>query len=57
MTSPTCPCWDEELGQTLKGKHILGLTNISFEKDRIYSACQAEKQVGAKHPVKNVVIT
>ena len=40
-----------------KGEHILGLTNVSFEKDRICSTCQAEKQVGAKHPVKNIVTT
>jgi transposase InsO family protein len=40
-----------------RGEHILGLTNISFEKDRICSACQAGKQVGAKHPAKNIVTT
>ena len=45
------------LAKLQKGEHILGLTNISFEKDRIYSACQAEKQVEAKHPIKNVVST
>ena len=39
-----------------KGEHILGLTNVSFEKDRICSACQAGKQAGT-HPVKNVVTT
>jgi hypothetical protein len=41
----------------LKGEHILGLTNINFEKNRICSACQAGKQVGAPHPVKNVLTT
>ena len=45
------------LAKLKKGEHILGLKNVSFEKDRICSACQAEKQVGAKHPVKNVVTT
>ena len=45
------------LAKLQKGEHILGLTNVSFEKDRICSACQAGKQVGAKHPVKNVVTT
>ena len=40
-----------------KGIHIIGLTNVSFEKDRICSACQEGKQVGAKHPIKNVVTT
>jgi hypothetical protein len=29
--------------------HILGLTNIVFEKDRPCVACQARKQVGAPH--------
>ena len=32
------------LSKLLKGEHILGLTNVSFEKDRICSACQAGKQ-------------
>jgi hypothetical protein len=41
----------------LKGDHILGLTNVSFEKNRICSACQAGKQVGASHPIKNVFTT
>ena len=45
------------LAKLQKGEHILGLTNVSFEKDRIYSACQAGKQVGAKYPIKNVVTT
>jgi hypothetical protein len=39
----------------LKGEHILGLTNVHFEKDRICSACQAGKQVGAHHPHKNIM--
>jgi transposase InsO family protein len=45
------------LADLQRGKHILRLTNVSFEKDRIYSACQAGKQVGAKHLIKNVVST
>jgi transposase InsO family protein len=39
----------------LKGEHILELTNIYFEKERICSACQAGKQVGAHHPYKNIM--
>ena len=31
------------LAKLLKDNHILGLTNIQFEKDRICSACQARK--------------
>jgi transposase InsO family protein len=45
------------LAKLKKDEHILRLINVSFEKDRICSACQAGKQVGAKHPVKNVVTT
>jgi hypothetical protein len=45
------------LDKLQKGEHILGLTNVSFEKDSICSACQVGKQVGAKHPVKNIVST
>jgi hypothetical protein len=45
------------LAELQKGEYILGLTNVYFEKDRIYSACQARKQIGAKRPIKNVVST
>jgi hypothetical protein len=47
----------KNLHNLLKGEHILGLTNVHFEKDRICSACQAGKQVGAHHPHKNIVTT
>jgi hypothetical protein len=40
-----------------KDSHILRLTNIVFEKDRPYGACQAEKQVGAHHHAKNIMTT
>jgi hypothetical protein len=30
----------------LKGEHVLGLTNVCFEKDRPCAACQVGKQVG-----------
>jgi transposase InsO family protein len=45
----------KNLHKLLKGEHILGLTNVHFEKDRICSACQAGKQVGAHHPHKNIM--
>jgi hypothetical protein len=38
-----------------KDEHILGLTNVVFEKDRLCSACQAGKQVGAHHSAKNIL--
>jgi hypothetical protein len=47
----------KNLHKLLKGEHILGLTNVHFEKERICSACQAGKQVGAHHPHKNIMTT
>jgi hypothetical protein len=47
----------ENLHKLLKGEHILGLTNVHFEKDRVCSACQAGKQVGVHHPHKNIMTT
>jgi transposase InsO family protein len=47
----------KNLHKLLKGEHILGLTNVHFEKDRVCSACQAGKQVGACHPHKNIMMT
>jgi hypothetical protein len=43
------------LAKLKKGEHILGLTNVVFQKDRLYSACQAGKQAGAPHPAKNIM--
>jgi hypothetical protein len=37
--------------------HILGLTNIFFEKDKPCGACQAGKQLGAPHRAKNIMAT
>jgi transposase InsO family protein len=47
----------KNLHKLLKGEHILGLTNVHFEKDRICGACQAGKQVGVHHPHKNIMTT
>jgi hypothetical protein len=47
----------KSLHKLLKGEHILGLTNVHFEKDRVCSACQAGKQVGTQHPHKNIMTT
>jgi transposase InsO family protein len=47
----------KNLHKLLNGEHILGLTNVHFEKDRVCSACQAGKQVGAHHPHKNIMTT
>jgi transposase InsO family protein len=47
----------KNLHKLLKGEHILGLTNVHFEKDKVCSACQARKQVGSHHPHKNITTT
>jgi hypothetical protein len=47
----------KNLHKLLKGEHILGLTNVHFEKDRVCSAFQARKQVSAHHPHKNIMTT
>jgi hypothetical protein len=45
------------LHKLLKGEHVLGLTDVCFEKDRPCAACQAWKQVETTHPGKNVMTT
>jgi transposase InsO family protein len=40
-----------------KDGHILGLTNIVFEKDRPYGACQIGKQVETHHHAKKIMTT
>jgi transposase InsO family protein len=40
-----------------KEGHILGLTNVAFEKDGPCGACQAGKQVEAQHHAKNLMTT
>jgi hypothetical protein len=45
----------KNLHKLLKGEHVLGLTDVCFEKDRPCTACQAGKQVVTSHPSKNVM--
>ena len=45
------------LDKLIKGNHILGVKDVTFDKDRLCSACQAGKQVGGNHPVKNIMTT
>jgi hypothetical protein len=47
----------KNLHKLLKGEHVLGLTNVCFEKDRPCAACQAGKQMGSTHHNKNVMTT
>jgi transposase InsO family protein len=45
------------LAKLQKDNHIIGLTNVMFEKNKVCSACQAGKQHGVPHQSKNVVTT
>jgi hypothetical protein len=47
----------KNLHKLLKGEHVLGLTNVTFEKGRPCAACQVGKQVGTSHHSKNVMTT
>jgi hypothetical protein len=47
----------KNLHKLIKGDHVLGLTDVCFEKDRPCAACQAGKQVGSTHHSKNVMMT
>jgi transposase InsO family protein len=47
----------KNLNKLLKGEHVVGLTDICFEKDRPCATCQAGKQVETSHPSKNVMMT
>ena len=45
------------LDKLIKGNHILGVNDVILDKDRLCSACQAGKQVGGRHPMKNIMTT
>ena len=45
------------LKQLLKGEHIVGLTGVTFEKDRVCCACIAGNQLGKMHPIKSIIST
>jgi hypothetical protein len=47
----------KNLHKLLKGKHVLGLTDVYFQKDKLCAACQVGKQVGTSHPSKSVMTT
>jgi hypothetical protein len=47
----------KNLQKLQKDGHIFRPTNIIFEKDSPCGACQARKQVGARHHAKNIMIT
>ena len=45
------------LDKLIKVDHILGVKDVIFDKDRLCSGCQARKQVGGSHLVKNIMTT
>jgi hypothetical protein len=47
----------KNLHKLLKGEHVLGLTDVCFEKDIPCAACQEGKRVGSTHQSKNVMAT
>jgi hypothetical protein len=47
----------KNLHKLLKEEHVLGLTDVYFEKDMPCATCQTGKQVGTTHPGKNVMST
>jgi hypothetical protein len=47
----------KNLHKLLKGEHVLGLTDVCFEKDKPCAAYQAGKWVGISHPSKILMTT
>ena len=45
------------LKKLMKNDLVRGLRDMKFEKDKLYSACQAGKQVGNTHPTKAYMST
>jgi hypothetical protein len=57
--------WHRRLGRVGIKQHnrlvkhdlVLALKDVKFEKDKLCSACQAEKQVANSHPNKSIMLT
>jgi transposase InsO family protein len=47
----------KQLNKLIKYDLVIGLKNVTFEKDKLCSACQARKQVGNTHPKKSMMST
>ena len=45
------------LKKLMKNKLVRGLKDVKFEKDKVCSACQADKQVANTHPTKAYMST
>src|SRR6266540_2434645 len=46
-----------QLKKVFKSNLVLGAKDVTFEKDKLYGACQAGKQVANTHPYKNFMST
>jgi hypothetical protein len=47
----------KQLNKLVKHDLVRGLKDVTFEKDKLCSACQAGKQVGNTHPLKSIMST
>jgi transposase InsO family protein len=47
----------KQLNKLIKHDLVRGLKDVTFEKDKLCSACQARKQVGNTHPKKSMMRT
>lgn len=45
----------KQMNRLIKHDLVKGLKYIKFEKDRLCSSCQAEKQIGNTHPNKRMM--
>ena len=60
-----CWLWHRRLGHAgmrnlqklVRKKHVLGIEEIKFTKDRLCGACEAGKMTKAKHPAKTIMTT
>jgi hypothetical protein len=47
----------KQLNKLVKHDLVKGLKDVTFEKEKLCSACQAGKQVGNTHPKKSIMST
>jgi hypothetical protein len=47
----------KQLNRLIKHDLVRGLKDVTFEKDKLSSACQVRKQVGNTHPKKSLMST
>jgi hypothetical protein len=47
----------KQLNKLIKHDLVRGLKDVTFEKNKLFSACQAKNQVGNTHPKKSIMST